>query len=69
MTRLERAGGFSDESSSSIISKARAELRFENTHTCSLLVEEANSLLSFSMKVEAIAIRYYLAMIESSLRN
>lgn len=53
--RPERAD-FSDESSSSMISEARAGPRFGNTHACSSLVEEANSLLSFSMKVEAIAI-------------
>lgn len=55
MTRPDRAG-FSDESSSSIISEARAGLRFGNTHACLSLVEDANSLLSFSMTVEAIAI-------------
>lgn len=51
----ERAG-FSDELSSSIISEARAGLRFGNTHAFSSLVEEANSLLSFSIKVEVITI-------------
>lgn len=47
---------YSDEASSSMISEARVGSRFGNTYACSSLVEEANSLLSFLMKVEAIAI-------------
>lgn len=53
--RPERAG-ISDETSSSMISEVRAGPRFGYTHTCSSLVEEVNSPLSFSMKVEAMTI-------------
>ena len=63
---------FSDKASSSILSKVRVRSRFGNTHTCLLLVKEANTLLSFSMKLEAIVIDIILLRVSqksnSSLR-